>query len=75
MNKDVLGSVELEYLKLNWNFYGPGLMSGRCAATGTCDNRPIFDSKKMKYQGKHKIYFSADPKSAKEIRLQYGLLC
>jgi hypothetical protein len=72
MNRDVLGKRELESLKLNWNFVGPGLMNGRCNATGTCDNKPIPYRKKP--QKPFRILQLAEALNAEEIRLQYGYL-
>lgn len=73
MNKDVLGKKELEALKLNWDFAGPGLMDGRCYATGTCDNRPT-PVIREKHQKSRKILLASDTMNAEEIKLQYGYL-
>lgn len=72
MKKDILGNHELESLKINWDFAGPGLMNGHCTATGTCENQPT--KKRLK---KLKINLS-EIKNSKEnpqdIKLKYGYL-
>lgn len=73
MHKDVLGKDELEALKLNWDFAGPGLMDGRCYATGTCDNRPI-SIIGDKHQRSVQIVLAIDSTNIEEIKLQYGYL-
>lgn len=71
MSKDVLGKKELESLKLNWNFVGPGLMDGRCYATGTCDSRP---TPIIRPKRKKPIQLKADDLNIEEIKLKYGYL-
>lgn len=75
MNRDVLGRAELEALKLNWNPCKAGLMGGRCAATGTCDNRPEYSARKITNIENQKIHLLGYSRSAKDIRLKYGPLC
>lgn len=70
INKDILGNKELEALTLNWDFIGPGLMDGRCLATGTCDS-PTTNTKK-KNQKFHVIFFSEDGRNANEIKMRYS---
>lgn len=73
MHKDVLGKHELEALKLNWDLAGPGLMGGRCLATGTCDNRPSSIIRE-KQQKSVQIVLASDATNIEEIKLQYGYL-
>jgi len=73
MQKDILGKKELEALKLNWEFAGPGFMEGRCYATGTCDNRPV-PVVREQHLKTHKLLFSEDSKNAEEIKRQHGYL-
>lgn len=73
MDKDVLGKKELEFLKLNWNFAGPGLMSGHCTATGTCENQPT-TVRKSQQVGFHQVQIAVDEQTAEEIKNQFGNL-
>ncbi len=74
MKKDILGTFQLNSLKLNRKFYSPGLMDGKCAATGTCDNSPVHP------YAKKKLGNNANPSKRKsfleayDIRLKYGTL-
>jgi hypothetical protein len=73
MSRDLLGDIELESIKLKWDFYGPGLMGGRCAATGTCENRPV-PKTVLLLKNMQNSSLSFDSRSAKNVRLQYGFL-
>ncbi|WP_042282192.1 hypothetical protein [Candidatus Protochlamydia sp. R18] len=75
MKKDFLGKKELEFLNFDWKFYAPGLMNGRCRATGTCDNRPCIQHlKKREIAAIFKPTQSLNSISIFDVSSKYGSL-
>jgi hypothetical protein len=71
MQKDILGQKDLDFLKIDWCFHGPGMMEGRCAATGTCDSQPrpiVVRSHREPIESTRELI---DPK---EVLFRYGSL-
>lgn len=74
MQKDILGKQDLDFLKIDWNFHGPGLMEGKCAATGTCENQPIRGYRLVPDSFREVTKSSIEPMDPKEVWLRYGSL-
>jgi len=71
MKQDILGSLELESLKLNWDFLAPGMLAGKCNATGTCDNGPSRLEKRKPQIHTTSLSFE-NIRKARSIRRKYG---
>ena len=69
---DNSGIKKLKSLSFDWNTLAPGMLSGRCCASGTCDNKP--DVHNIREKPLPLISFSLDKADALKIRQKYGSL-